>query len=67
MEFTNTHIEEKQHLSLTSTTYTNTSNNTPSYTHVILYTIRRVHPAKGVLGHETMPEEKQQHHHVRRS
>ena len=38
------HTREKQHLSLMYTMYANASHNTPSYTHVTLYVIQKVHP-----------------------
>ena len=42
--FLSVHTKEKEHHSLMFTMYANISNNTPSYTHISLYVVWRVHP-----------------------
>ena len=41
--FLNAHTREKQYPSLMYTIYANALNNTPSYTHVSLYVVYKVH------------------------
>ena len=41
--------KKEKNLTLMYTMYTNTSNNTPSYTHVSLYVVWRVHPGGDTL------------------